>query len=123
MFILIVDEFGIKFCEQRHADHLLTALQSHYTITTDRTGAKFAGIDITWDYAKHTCRLFMPGSINEICLKYGHKALAKPQHPPHKHREIVYGAKVQLSHEEDTSVPLNAAGIKRIQGVFGSLLY
>jgi hypothetical protein len=123
MFILIVDDFGIEFCEQRHADHLLAALQSHYTVTTDWTGAKFAGIDITWDYARRTCRLLMPGSIHDIRLKYGHTAPSKPQHAPHKHREIVYGAKIQLSPEDDTSAPLDAAGIKRIQGIIGSLLY
>ena len=65
----------------------------------------------------------MPGSISEICLKYGHKAPAKPQHAPHKHHEIVYGAKVQLSPEEDISGPLNAVGIKCIQVIIRSLLY
>ena len=123
MFILIVDDFGIEYCDQRHADHLLTALQLHYTVTTDWTGSKFAGIDLTWDYVKRTCRLLMPDTIKDICLKYGHTPPTKPQHAPHKHREIVYGAKIQLSPEEDTSAPLDAAGIRRIQGIIGSLLY
>ena len=109
MFILIIADFGIEFCKQRHADHLLPTLQSQYTVTTDWTGAKFVGIDISWDYARCTCQLLMPGTISEIYLEYGRKAPAKPQHTPHKHLEIVCGAKVQLSPKEGTSAALDAA--------------
>eukprot|EP00804_Cyclotella_cryptica_P028971 CCRYP_012389-RA/>CCRYP_012389-RA protein AED:0.32 eAED:0.32 QI:0/0/0/1/0/0/2/0/614 len=52
MFVLIVDDFGIQYSDHRHAEHLLQALQQHYTVTTDWTGTKFAGIDINWDYRK-----------------------------------------------------------------------
>ena len=58
-FVLIVDDFGIQFVEQRHANHLLHALQQYYTVTTDWTGQKFAGIDLAWDYKQRTCRLSM----------------------------------------------------------------
>ncbi len=55
LFVLIVDDFGIKYVDKAHSEHLLTALCGHYTITTDWTGTKFAGIDITWDYTAQTC--------------------------------------------------------------------
>ena len=42
---------------------------------------------------------------------------------PHRHREIVYGDKEQLTQEEDTSPALDAAGIKRVQAIVGALLY
>ena len=103
MFVLIVDDFGIEYCDRRHAEHLLTALQETYKVTTDWTGTKFAGIDIAWDYKLRTCRLTMNAYIADVLLKYGHTKLAKPQHAPHKHREIVYGAKMQLIPDTDTS--------------------
>ncbi len=84
---------------------------------------KFAGIDIQWDYTKRTCRLTMDTYISNLLLKYNHAQPPKPQRAPHKHREITYGAKEQLLPDEDTSPPLDAAGIKRIQGIVGSLLY
>ena len=37
--------------------------------------------------------------------------------------EIVYGAKEQLTQEEDTITALDAAGIKRVQAIVGALLY
>ena len=123
MFVLIVDDFGIEYVDRRHAEHLLAALQETYTVTTDWTGAKFAGIDIAWDYNKRTCRITMNGYIADVLLKYGHQMPRKPQHSPHKHREIIYGAKLQLIPDDDTSPALNDAGIKRIQGIVGSLLY
>ena len=46
----IVNDFGIKYVAKVHAAHLLTELCEHYTVTTNWTGTKFAGIDITWDY-------------------------------------------------------------------------
>jgi len=118
-----VDDFGIQYVDKRHAEHLLHALQSEYTVTTDWTGSKFAGIDIKWDYSKRTCRLTMQGYINDILLKYNHAAPSTPQHAPHIHRPIVYGAKEQLLPDADTSHPLDAAGTKRVQGIVGSLLY
>jgi hypothetical protein len=54
-FVLIVDDFGIAHVSKRHAVHLLEALQNHYKVTTDWNGAKFAGIDLTWDYTARTC--------------------------------------------------------------------
>ncbi len=89
----------------------------------DWTGSKFAGIDLDWNYSKRTCQLTMNGYIDEVLLKYHHQQPPKPQHVPHAHREIVYGATMQLAPADDTSKPLDAAGIKCIQGIVGSLLY
>jgi len=123
-FVLIVDDFGVQYTGRQHADHLYNALQEHYEVSADWEGSKFAGIDLKWDYDKRTCRLTMDGYINEVLLRYGHPMPTKPQHSPHKHRKIVYGADAQLQPiEVDTSPRLDEAGTKRVQGISGSLLY
>ena len=66
MFVLIVDDFGLEYCDRRHADHLAAALKEHYAITIDWTGSKFAGMDIKWDYTKRTCRVTMDGYIADV---------------------------------------------------------
>ena len=38
----------------------------------------------------------MDGYIENLILKYGHKAPAKPKLSLHRHREINYGSKEQL---------------------------
>ena len=122
-FVLIVDDFGIKYVGKQHAEHLLTALCQYYKVTMDWTGSKFAGIDFTWNYQARTIRLTMNGYIAEVILKYNHLCTNKPQHAPHSCRAITYGVKEQLVPEADTSPPLDSVGIKQIQGIIGSLLY
>ena len=48
--------------------------------------------------------------IANLLLKYVHKAPAKPQLSPHRHRKINYVSKEQLVAEEDTSTKLNNEG-------------
>ncbi|KAL7490192.1 hypothetical protein ACHAW6_015938 [Cyclotella cf. meneghiniana] len=50
LFCLIVDDFGIKYVETSHLQHLREALTEHYTISEDLTSRKFAGIDLKWNY-------------------------------------------------------------------------
>ena len=122
-FVLIVDDFGIKYVGRRHADHLHAALREHYNVTTDWEGKKFAGIDLHWDHAKCTCRLIMNGYIAELLVKYNHPTPRRAQHALHAHHEIIYGAKEQLVPDNDASPQLDENGVKRIQGIIGSLLY
>jgi hypothetical protein len=126
-FVLIVDDFGVEYVGKKHADHLLTILNEHYDMSEDWEGKKFAGIDLAWHYAKRhqdrTCRLSMDSYIGDLLFREGHHKPAKPQHSPHKHREIIYGAKQQLAPAADTSSPLDDAGVKRVQRIVGVLLY
>ena len=93
----------------------------------DWEGKKFAGIDLDWNYAskhtKRTCWLSMDGYIDKLLIKYNQTRPTKPQLSPHRHREIVYGVKEKLNRAKDTSPALDAAGIKRVQAIVGSLLY
>ena len=58
-----------------------------------------------------------------MILKYGHPRQSKVQLSPHKHRELIYVAKEQLTPEDDKSPSLDNQGTKRIQGIVGTLLY
>ena len=84
---------------KEHALHLLNILEQNYEITTDWEGTKFAGIDLSWDYnvrhANQNCRISMDGYMKKVILKYGHPCPIKPQLSPHKHCEVIYGAKEQ----------------------------
>ena len=123
MFCLTVDDFGIEYVGKHHAQHLLATLQEHYTVTTDWEGKKYAGIDLEWDYKYRTCWLNMENYIRELLLRYGHPAPRKTQRSPHQHRKTIYGAIIQKPLEEDTPPRLDASGIKRIQVIFGIVLY
>ena len=117
----------MKYVGKQHAIHLLKTLDQNYEITKDWEGGGVAGIDLAWDYnyrhTNPTCRISMDGYITKVLLKYGHPCPSKPQLSPHKHCEVIYGAKEQLTQEDDTIPPLDNQGTKRIQGIVGALLY
>merc|ERR1712155_271516 len=51
-FTLVVDDFGIKYQGQEHAEHLLKALREDYTVEVDWTGQLYVGINLDWNYKK-----------------------------------------------------------------------
>ena len=64
----------------------------------------------------------MDGYTDKILIKYNHTMPTKPQLSLHRHREIVYGAKEQLTPAEDKIPALDDAGIKHVQAIVGALL-
>ena len=127
-FCFIVGDFVPKYVGERHIHHLRNVLKQHCEITEDWKGTTFAGNNIKWNYAqKHAerlCRLCIKDYIKYVLLRFGHKVPHNPQLSPHKHHEITYGsAHPQMTHIEDTSPPLDKAGIKRIQAIVGAVLF
>ena len=126
-FVLIVDDFGVEYVRKKDAHHLAKTLEKYHTISQDWDGKKFSGIDLDWTYApKHadrTCRLSMKNYITNLLIALNHPMPKKPQLSPHRCKEIKYGSKVQHALEEDTSSPLDPAGIQRVQQIVGALLW
>jgi hypothetical protein len=48
----VVDDFGVKYVGKADALHLINTLKTYYPLKIDRTGSKYIGIDLTWDYEK-----------------------------------------------------------------------
>ena len=65
----------------------------------------------------------MENHIYAVLKKYNHHFPFKPQHSPHRHWKISYGATQQLVPDDDTSPALDITGIRRVQGIVGVLLY
>jgi hypothetical protein len=51
-FTLVVDDFGVKYVGEEHAQHLKNTLEQHYKLTCDWTGTRYIGITLDWDYNK-----------------------------------------------------------------------
>ena len=65
----------------------------------------------------------MEDYIAELRAKFNHPDPKKPQHSPHHHTPINYGAKVQYAKEVPASPPLDNAGTLRIQQPIGAVRY
>ncbi len=67
-FMLVVDNFTIKYTKLEDAQHLINALKKDYTITGDWDATKFIGLTIEWDYANHKVYVHMPGYLSKALL-------------------------------------------------------
>ncbi len=122
-FTLVVNNFGVKYVGEEHANHLISVLKEHYEIDVDWEGTRFIGLTLDWDYSGHKVHLSMPGYIARAMARFAHPAPAKPQHQPHPHTERTYGATIQYAKAPDTSPALPATNKTYIQQVLGVLLY
>jgi len=59
-FTLVVDDFGVKYSDQRDAEHLMATLSQQYTASQDWEGTQYLGLTLEWDYENHTCDILMP---------------------------------------------------------------
>eukprot|EP00956_Cyclotella_meneghiniana_P017716 scaffold29109_cov56-Cyclotella_meneghiniana.AAC.5 len=121
-FTLVVDDFGVKYVGQEHANHLLKTLEKHYKVTADWTGNRYIGIHLLWDYDKRQVHLRMPDYVKNALKQFHHK-LRKRQHQPFPHTPIEYGAKQQFAKESSKSPKLDAKGKKFVQQVCGKFLF
>ena len=65
----------------------------------------------------------MPGYVQKALVQFNHRPPSKPQHQPHPHQPIQYGAKKQTSQPEDSSPLLDKAKKKFVQEVTGVFLF
>jgi len=122
-FSLVVDDFGIKYTNTDDANHLLSALEEHYSISTSWEGTQYCGLTIKWDYTNRTCDISMPGYIERALMRFQHPPPTRPQHSPHAWQKPQYGAKTQYVPDPDHSPALNASDSLRVKEVLGTLLF
>ena len=71
-FTLCVDNFGVKYTGEQHADHLLDILQEHYTISNDWSGSRYLVMYIDWDYARQEVHLSMLSYVQDALKRFHH---------------------------------------------------
>jgi hypothetical protein len=86
-------------------------------------GDKIAGINVQWDFPGRRVRIDMQTYIDTLLLTLDWPKPRTCQLSPFIATPIAYGQKTQLTPEDDTSAPLSAERLLRVQKVIGSLLY
>eukprot|EP00956_Cyclotella_meneghiniana_P014503 scaffold21710_cov36-Cyclotella_meneghiniana.AAC.1 len=122
-FTLVVDDFGVKYVGKEHAQHLVDTLKKYYKLAEDWAGDLYCGITLDWDYDNRTLDISLPGYIKKVLLRFEHKKPSKPQNCPFRPNPRKYGKDAQDPLPPDTSKPLDADGIRKVQQVVGALLF
>ena len=78
-----MDDFGVQYFSNDDAQHLINALSTHYEITINRTGKKFCGLSMDWNYEAGYVDVSMPHYVLKALEKLQHPLPQKAQHTPH----------------------------------------
>jgi hypothetical protein len=121
-FTLVVDDFGVKYVGEEHANHLKATLEEHYKLTCDWTGQRYIGITLDWDYKRRQVHLSMPNYVKKALKQFQHK-VRKLQNAPYPSAPIQYGAKKQYATQNSSAPLVDAKTKKFIQQVCGKFLF
>ena len=81
-FVLVVDDFGIKYIKQQDLDHLIKTLQKYYDVTVDMDGKEFVKIDLDWDYKNGQVHLSMQPYLQKAVCQFDNVVPAKCHDSP-----------------------------------------
>jgi hypothetical protein len=122
-FTLVVDDFGIKYVGDEHAQHLIDTLSKYYTVETDWTGGLYCGITLEWNYQQRYVDTSMPSYVPNKIHEFAHKKPSRAQNSPYPAAEPRFGKAAQEPTPPDATPLIGPAGKTRIQKVVGSFLY
>ncbi len=114
-FILVIDNFRVKYINKDEVEHLLEVIKKDYTCDTDWEGTRYLGLSLDWDYKRWNIHLSMPGYIEKALARFDHENPYKPHHQPHQHAIPTHGATIQYATPADMSNPLLKEEKKFIQ--------
>jgi hypothetical protein len=117
-FVLVVDNFGIKYLKQEDLDHLVRSLEKHYNVAVDLDGKEFVKIRLDWDYENKKVHLSLVPYIQKALRQFDNIIPTQWHDSPYPHIESKYGAKQQFA-EYDTSAPVGLDEQKYVQQVTG----
>ncbi len=92
-FVLIVDNFGIKYFTTEDLDHLINTLKKYYDVKVDPEGKELVKIELDWDYKNRKVHLSMKPYLDKSLRRFDNVVPTKRQHSSYPHVEPKYGAK------------------------------
>jgi hypothetical protein len=119
-FYLVVNNFGVKYIGEEHAQHLRQVVKKYYTCSLEK-GERYCRLTIKWDCASKKVRLLMPSYVEKALRRFQHPPPIVLQYQLHQNVKKMYGA--QHANPPDTSPPLDKAGKQFIQEIMGVFLY
>jgi hypothetical protein len=121
-FVLVVDDFGIKYIRKDDLDHLINSLKKYYEVKVDLQGKEFVKIELDWDYEHGKVHLSMAPYLKKALTQFDCLVPSKRQDSPFPHTPPNYGTKTQFA-EYDTSNRVGKAEQKHLQQSNGKFLY
>ena len=88
-FTLVVDDLGIKILNETDLQHLIATIQEKWEVKVDRSGTKYNGLRLTWNYKEQTLMTDIPNYVTEQLTKLGLTNI-KERHTPEAYQPPPY---------------------------------
>jgi hypothetical protein len=115
VFTLVVDDFGVNYVNKQDADHLMSVLKQHYSVTEDWKGKHYIGMHLHRDYKGGRVHVAMTGYVAGALAEFQHKAPRKRQDSPYNMAPRKHGAALQEADESVAPPPISKADQKFIK--------
>ena len=121
-FVLVVDDFGVKYDRLSDYQHLVDSLQALYNVTVEPVGKRFLGFDIDYDETARIMTLSLPGYIRKLLTSVCPDGI-KFADSPSIYEPPVFGSTAPQTSFVDSSELATPAQKLLLQKVVGSILY
>ena len=101
-FVLVVDNFGIKYLKREYLDHLIQLLDKYYDVYVNLDGKEFVKIQLDWDYKSRKVHFSMVPYLQKALQQFNKIVPTKRKDSPYPYTEPKSSAKQQFA-EYDTS--------------------
>eukprot|EP00804_Cyclotella_cryptica_P003430 CCRYP_002088-RA/>CCRYP_002088-RA protein AED:0.24 eAED:0.23 QI:0/0/0/1/1/1/2/0/894 len=121
-YVLVVDNFGIKYVKQQDIDHLINSLKKYYDISVDMEGKEYVKIELDWDYEQGNVHLPMKPYLLKALGQFNNLIPTKKHDSRYPHVPPKYGEKQQFN-EYDNSPHVGKDKQKEVQTISGKFLW
>ena len=122
-FTLVVDNFGIQYIDNNHAQHLIDTLKTRYELSINWSSSLYCGITLEWNYAQIYANTSILKYVPTQLTTFDSKKPSKPQYTPLQPKPRIYKKNVQLTDPEDNLLSATNTDKKQIEKVGGSFQY
>ena len=121
-FVLVMDDFGIKYLKKEDLDHTIHVLIRHYDVTVDLDGKEFVKIELDCNYERGRVHLSMQPYLQKALRQFNDAIPTKKEDSTYQHTPPKFGVKEQFV-EYDTSAPIGRTEQKDLQTIRGKFLW
>ena len=121
-FVLVVDDFAVKYLKDDSLHHLVKTLKdAGYELSVDLKASKFCGLDIKYNKREGWIEISCKGYVEKVLHRFRHRKFKKESSP------MVYvtpnfGEKIQMA-KDDPADKMSPAAILEAQQIIGCVLW
>ena len=109
-FTLVMGDFGVKYIEKEHAEHLFKAPKKDYKLSKNWEGNLYCGNTVDWNNKEGYLGIPIPGYIMKLLQRVKYERHRKPKHSPYQALSRIFDTGAQNTVPDNKSAKLDEKG-------------